>query len=236
LQAFAGAAGNEPFLVVAGGEPARSGAVAVLTPGGGVHAVRRVADDVVYAVAIAPDGGSIAAGCADGRVLLLAGKDLRAERVAHRHTAPCRAIAFSPDGALLVSGGLDGTLLLNRRDGAAPRVLQDHTAGVECLAWSADGALLASGARDGKVRVHDRDGRLLRTYLRLCERVTAIAFAAARGTFLAGLLDGKVVALAAGSATFAEVHDFGEPVHALLTQGGVLHVGLTGRVAMLQMR
>ncbi len=171
---------DEPaILLVGGGSPAQSGEVTLLDLEGHVLARRRVADDLVYAVSLAPREPRAAAACADGCVHLLSVPGLVPERTAWRHGGPAVAVAFAPDGTLLASAGHDGKILLGAPDGAAsPQALLDHTAAVTCLAWSVDGHLLASGARDGKVRLHDRSGRLLHTWLRLGGAITSVALTA----------------------------------------------------------
>ena len=71
------------------------------------------------------------------------------------HTAGVWAVAFSPDGGLLASGGGDGTVRLWDPVTAEPvgRPLTGHTGGVRAVAFSPDGGLLASGAGDGTVRL-----------------------------------------------------------------------------------
>jgi WD40 repeat protein len=168
-------------LLVGGGSPAVSGELALLDLDGIVLAQRRIADDLVYAVDLAPRAELAAAACADGAVQLLRLPDLASERTVWRHEGPAVAVAFAPDGELLASAGHDGKLFVGAvATGSKPKALLDHTAAVTCLAWSADGALLASGARDGKVRLHERAGRLLHTWQRLGGVITRVAFAAGR--------------------------------------------------------
>ncbi|MFY9341432.1 MAG: hypothetical protein WAT39_03005 [Planctomycetota bacterium] len=177
---FALAAGTVGLLV-GGGDPAQSGELALCDFDGTVRARARVADDLVYTVAISPDGRTGVAGCADGRVLLVSLPDLAVQPSAFRHAGPALAVAFSPDGALLASGGHDGLVLLGAAGGGvAPRRLTDHTGPVTCLCWQDNGATFVSGARDGKVRLHDRSGRLVRTWARLPGPVARVAFAGDR--------------------------------------------------------
>lgn len=191
---FALAAGaEEGTLLAAGGDPARRGEVALLA-GDRVRARRTLGKDLVYALARAPEGTCVAAGVADGSVHLLALPDLQPQQTLRDHGAPVRALAFSADGSLLFSAGLDGVVV--RRDLARGDVLRivDHTAPVECLALAPGGERIVSGARDGKVRIHGTDGRLRRTLARLGAEVLAVAWEDER-TVLAGLGDGRVLAL-----------------------------------------
>ncbi len=71
---------------------------------------------------------------------------------------PVTTVAFSPDGALLATGGGDRKVQLwraaGRAAGEAPlRVLEGHAASVTAVAFSPDGRWLASAALDRTVRV-----------------------------------------------------------------------------------
>jgi len=178
LAGHAATAQRAAVLLVGGGKPAQSGELALLDLDGRVTARRHVAEDVVYAVALAPVDDQAAAACADGVVRLMHLPDLAVdpgwEPAGWRHAGPAVAVAFSPDGALLASGGHDGVILLGKPGAQSPQALLDHTAAVTCLLWTPDGQL-ASGARDGKVRLHDRSGRLLHTWQRLGGPITQLA-------------------------------------------------------------
>lgn len=169
--------GAEPFLLAGGGTPARSGELALLDLHGHVLRQATLAQDLVYAVAIAPDGSEAAAALADGRVLRVSLPGLTALGERQRHDAPAVAVAYAADGTLLASAGRDGRILVADPRMASPAAaIVDHTAPVTCVAFSPDSQLLASGAADARVRLHERTGRLLHTWQRLGGPIERVAF------------------------------------------------------------
>jgi serine/threonine protein kinase len=79
------------------------------------------------------------------------------------HAGRTTSLAFSPDGTMLASGGLDQAVTLWRTaDGAAIRTFVGHRQGVSSVAFSPDGQTLAVGSLDGTIRLwHVADGKLL---------------------------------------------------------------------------
>jgi len=168
-------------LLIAGGEPGRSGMIARYDRTGALVAQCRVAEDLVYALYCG--GGSALVACADGRVLSVPIDDLGKSRVVHTHSGPARAVLVTRldhGPVLIVSGGRDARILVTPAEGGPTLAIVDHTGGVECLDVTTHivPTVLYSGSRDGKVRVHELYGdgtaRLARTWQRLGAPVLAL--------------------------------------------------------------
>lgn len=121
--------------------------------------------------------GLLAVGTAEGEVFLLEPEAEKA-RLLGAHGAEVRAIRFSPDGARLASGSMDGEIDLWVLDeNRAPEVREAHEERVTQLRFSPDGRWLASSSWDGTVRAWELatdETRVLRGHAQV---VTDIEFA-----------------------------------------------------------
>lgn len=83
-----------------------------------------------------------------------------------KHRSPVFALAFSPDGTVLASGGSDRNIVLwNVADGSVRQTLEGHSATVSSLAFSDDNAMLASASFDKTIKVWDVDsGKTIMTF------------------------------------------------------------------------
>jgi WD40 repeat protein len=87
-------------------------------------------------------------------------------------------IAFNPDGSLLASGHMDGTIILwDPATGQRVRTLAGHARYINSLAFSPDGRLLASGSDDDTAKLWDpNSGSVVRTINPDSSSVRSVAF------------------------------------------------------------
>ena len=95
--------------------------------------------------AISPDGRWLALASVPEKFIRLYDLESGRETQFHGHLDTVRGLDFSPDGATLASGSLDGTIRLwNVTNGAALGVLPGHMEEATGVAFSPDGRTLAS--------------------------------------------------------------------------------------------
>ena len=109
------------------------------------------------------------------------------------YSSPVYAVAFSPDGKLLVSGVSDNTVQL--WDTVAHRELSPltgHKDWVKSVAFSPDGKLLASASADKTVKLWNVDSRHEIETLMHRNWVQTVQFSADGQTLASGSYDGKI--------------------------------------------
>jgi WD40 repeat protein len=95
------------------------------------------------------------------------------------HASGVNTVAYSPDGRLLASAGVDGTVKIWRaRDGRPIRTFSDHGKDATCAAFHPEERdRIATGGRDGMVRIWDAvTGQELAPALPFGGDVLALAF------------------------------------------------------------
>jgi uncharacterized caspase-like protein len=155
------------------------------------------ADDIgtVTAIAFSPDGQHIASGSEDGAVRLwdLHGnsigqlqlwdfnQDVMGQLPVVGHEGAVRAVAFSPDGRRIVSGGEDCTIRLWELYGQPIGTpFTEHESWVMSVAFSPDGTRIVSGSRDHTVRLWDLDGQTIGQPIRCKAPISSVMFSSVK--------------------------------------------------------
>jgi WD40 repeat protein len=102
---------------------------------------------IVLAVAVSPDGRTLASGGDDGHIILwdLARGKVRRDLQGDSGGGDIRSLAFSPDGRRLAWTGINSVMLWDLAGGEEGVLLGRHDGWANCLAFSPDGRTLASG-------------------------------------------------------------------------------------------
>ena len=109
------------------------------------------------------------------------------------HTDEVTSVAFSPDGATLASGSLDGRTILWDVESRGP-IATLHDDGVHSISFSPDGALLASGSLDGRITLWNVETREQIAPLEgHTGRVTSVSFSPDGAILASGSRDGRVI-------------------------------------------
>jgi WD40 repeat protein len=150
-------------------------------------------------LALSPDGRYFLTGHQHDRLVRLGevatGKDVRTFT---GHGPGVHAVAFSPDGERIVSGGDDRTLRLwEVKSGKELRRCDGVTASVRCAAFTPDGKGVLAGQSGGRpeqlLRLWDAEtGKEVRAFTGHTGEVTAVAFLPGGKTALSASMDGTL--------------------------------------------
>ncbi|HEY7116581.1 MAG TPA: c-type cytochrome domain-containing protein, partial [Tepidisphaeraceae bacterium] len=144
-------------LIAAAGDPGVSGEVTIWNVADGKRLRRFTGHkDALYAVAISPDGKTLATGSYDQRIILwdLSQDPPKPLHTLEGHNGAVFDLAFRPDGKVLASASADRTVKL--WDVAAGKRLDtrsEPTKEQQTLAFSPDGQRLYAAGADNRVRV-----------------------------------------------------------------------------------
>jgi WD40 repeat protein len=134
---------------------------------------------VPRALAFAPDGRTLAVGCAAGKAGELALWDVAARKPLWRIEQPgaVRGLAWTPDGQELFVGAGPALVVIDPASGKSRRTLGQHGKGITALALAADGRTAVTGGADGTVKLWDvPGGKELRTITAHRSAIGSLAF------------------------------------------------------------
>ncbi|MFM7808037.1 MAG: protein kinase domain-containing protein, partial [Planctomycetota bacterium] len=165
--------------------------------------------------AFSPDAQRLAVALGDGSMLLVQAPPQRADgsrdwkaafTVARRlagHAGAVRAIAWSPDGAVLASGDVTGAIRMwSGTDGAPLRSVQSGARSLRALGFTRDGASLFRVSSDGAMqRWNPANGTALAPAASIGKPVSAVARESGSDRVAIALDDGSVEIWQAGTLT-----------------------------------
>ena len=148
----------------------------------------------VYAMAIAPNGYTLATGHSDGRVRFWNLRQGLISAEFRPHTEGITGVALTPDGKKLITASLDRTLKIwDLQTGALLHELKGHTQIIRSIALSPNGEIVASASNDGVRLWSVSTGSLLaKPYQDDPDWVQSIAFSPDGRILAAGRYNGTI--------------------------------------------
>ncbi|HEY9906516.1 MAG TPA: WD40 repeat domain-containing serine/threonine-protein kinase [Thermosynechococcaceae cyanobacterium] len=148
----------------------------------------------VTAVAISPNGETLASGGLDDCIRLWSLTTGELLQTLTGHTKPLNCLAFSPGGQTLVSCSDDDTIKVwALSTGRLIRTLTGHTRDVNSVAIDRDGLLLVSGSEDRTVRLWRLEtGATVQTFPVLSGMIRSVTFSADGQLVASGGLDNQI--------------------------------------------
>jgi WD40 repeat protein len=148
--------------------------------------------DVVYCVAISPDGKTLISSSKD-KTIRLWKIDSGEEILTINDDANVYSIAISPDGKTLISASDKKIKIWNLMTGELIDALSGHDATVLSVAISNDGKILASGSADKTIKVWNLETlKEIKSFTENNNSVTSVIFSSKNQRLFSGCRDGKV--------------------------------------------
>ncbi len=127
---------------------------------GVTRSIDPVHDGVIWSLAVAPDGATVATASADGTATIISLDD---RRVLHRlrgHRNGVRCVAFSPDGRRLATGSWDHTIKIwDVEHGEHALTVLGHDRRIDSVRFAPDGERLLSSDIHGTLRLWETEPR-----------------------------------------------------------------------------
>jgi WD40 repeat protein len=166
--------------------------------------------NTIFAIAVAPDGRSLATASSDKTVCLWDAATGKKVRTYTGHHADVLSVAFSPDGKTLASGGWDNTVRVwDVASGRERFPVPGHQHGVRSVVYSPDGRRLASASAEGTLCLWDAaSAKALRQWTQ-ASWIKKVQFSP-DGRFLASSANFPAPLRLWDVATGKELHRFGD--------------------------
>ncbi len=156
--------------------------------------------DMLYALALSPDGKTLATGSYDQKIKLWNVADGTERRTLSGHNGAVYGLAFRPDGQILASASADRTVKLwDPASGERRDTLSQPAKEQFAVAWSADGKRLAAAGADNRIRVwqvsqeaRETTNPLLVARFAHEQPILRLVWSADGGTMLSSAQDGTV--------------------------------------------
>ncbi|MEM9815083.1 MAG: TIR domain-containing protein [Cyanobacteria bacterium P01_D01_bin.6] len=146
----------------------------------------------LIALALNPDGQTLAAVGVDRQVRLHNLTEQSLIRAFPAHEGPVYNVQFTPDGEQLITVGDDKVVRLWKLDGTAAANLVGHTGLIAALAISPDGNMIATSGGDHAIRLWDLQRDNLHVVLGHEGPVNSVATASSEDLIASGGVDGTV--------------------------------------------
>lgn len=149
----------------------------------------------ITAIALAPDGGTLAAANADGKVNLLDAASLNISRVIKSAGPAAVALVFSADGRILFGAARDSVARgWDAQTGAALVAMNGHEHPLRAIAGSIDGTVVATAGEETRVMLWDGlTGRLKQIVIGHIDFVNALSMSVDGRLLASGGADARVL-------------------------------------------